>query len=533
MKQGKLRQTIESVKTRPALLWGAGLVLLLFLSAFRVYHIRVIYSPSWLGQGTGTAVLFAALAALCAAFALLARLRKRDLALFLSGLLLVLGIVWSFATPPNQVPDEQTHFLRSHAMAQGQWGFDEGHIYPDDVNSFIAHFPQAHNNGYPAKVGNTMANRFAEYRRAVESDEKAENISIIIFQVIPYIPSAAGIALARVFGADALAAFWCARIANVLFFVICAYFALRMAGRFAVLLFMLIGMPLSCFVWASVSSDSFLMALTALMFACVLSDSFDRKKLAVFVVSFALLSTCKMSYVVFILLLLCVSKERWKVARGDRRMNRLTALAVAAAALILVYGGMSLYVRAFSNYGYIPRTMDGTSMSGQLAFILSNPLRYLAVFRDTLKNNSFFLFSGGVLGWLDVSLPLINYTTPFLALAVCMDQSGKMREDDGRRTAVFALCSVLTYRVVMTGLYLSWTPVSLPQIIGLQMRYFIPAFMGFYLAAAMFFRSRRREGLETGDVRCAAAIFAFNILAAAMMLRVYYIPLINKVAVMP
>ena len=97
-------------------------------------------------------------------------------ALFLSSLLFIMGILWTFATPPNQVPDEQTHYLRRHAMAQGQWGFDREHDYPDDVNSFIRHFPEAHNNGYPAKVGNTMYNRFLEYREAVEKSEKAKGV---------------------------------------------------------------------------------------------------------------------------------------------------------------------------------------------------------------------------------------------------------------------------------------------------------------------------------------------------------------------
>ena len=122
----------------------------------------------------------------------------------MSLLLFILGMVFVFATPPNQAPDEQTHFLRSYQMAQGQWGFDQNHIYPDDVNSLIAHFHVAHNNGYPAKEGNTVYNRFLEYYDAVNSGEKAENTGIIIFQVIPYIAGAAGIFIARLLGFGAL-----------------------------------------------------------------------------------------------------------------------------------------------------------------------------------------------------------------------------------------------------------------------------------------------------------------------------------------
>ena len=527
------RKRIEGMKARPACMIAAGLVILLLLSAFLVYHIRVIYMPEWLGQVQGTLILFLSLSVLGALFLLLSRLEKRNEALFLSSLLFIMGILWTFATPPNQVPDEQTHYLRRHAMAQGQWGFDREHEYPDDVNSFIRHFPEAHNNGYPAKVGNTMYNRFLEYREAVEKSEKAENVSIIIFQVVPYIPAAAGVFIARLLGLDALGAFYGARLGNVIFFVVCAFFALRMAEKYTMLLFMLMAMPLSSFVWASANSDSFLFALMALMFASVLAEEFDTKRFVLFIITLGMLSTCKMSYIVFAPLLLCTDRSNWKVGTKDRKMNRLVALAISIAAFLIMYLGMGAYVRAFSNYGAIPRTIEGTSLSEQLLFVLRNPLRYLAVFWDTLKNNSFFLFSGGILGWLDVKLSFINLATPLLALAVCFDQAPKFVFESGRKAIVFLVCSVLTYAVVMTGLYLSWTPVSLPQIIGLQMRYFIPAFMGLFMAVSVWLSEKVNRENDPKDVLCAGRIYILNITAILMMLRVYYIPLINAVATAP
>jgi uncharacterized membrane protein len=533
MEKQTIKKRIESFRARPACVIAVGLVILLLLSAFRTYHIRVIYMPRWLGQVQGTLILFFSLSLVSGLFFLLSRLKGKNDALFLSGLLLVLGLLWTFATPPNQVPDEQTHYLRRHAMAQGQWGFDREHVYPDDVNSFIRHFPEAHNNGYPAKVGNTMYNRFLEYRRAVDSSEKADNISIIIFQVIPYIPAAAGVFIARLAGLDALGAFYGARLGNVLFFVICAFFALKMAEKYRMLLFMLMAMPLSSFVWASANSDSVLFALMALMFASVLSEEFDTKRFILFVITLGILSTCKMSYIVFALLLLCTDKSKWNVGTKGRKMNRFLALAVSIAVFLIMYMGMGAYVRYFSNYGEIPRTIEGTSMIRQLMFILSNPLRYRAVFWDTLKNNSLFLFSGGVLGWLDVKLQFINLATPLVALAVCFDQAPKYIWESGRKTAVFLACSILTYAVVMTGLYLSWTPVSLPQIIGLQMRYFIPAFMGFFMAVSVWLSGKVNRENDPNDSFCAGLIYSLNVIAILMMLRVYYIPLINAVATAP
>ena len=196
----KTKEIFDTVRQKPMLVYGIGCLLLTVLSFFFTYYLRVIYSPAWLGQINGTLYISAAFVALWTAFVVAAKFKDKNQPLFMALLLFVLGMVFVFATPPNQVPDEQTHYLRSYAMAQGQLGFDENHQYPDDVNLFIKHFPIAHNNGYPAKVGNTAYNRFVEYFAALESGAVAENQGIIIFQVIPYIPGAIGIFAARLAG---------------------------------------------------------------------------------------------------------------------------------------------------------------------------------------------------------------------------------------------------------------------------------------------------------------------------------------------
>lgn len=520
----KLKQTLTDIKQKPVLIYSMGCLLLFAVSFLFTYYLRVIYSPVWLGQIKGTAAVFFALWLLYTFFVAAAKFKEKNTPLFMALLLFILGTVWTFATPPNQVPDEHTHFLRSMQMAQGQWGFDENHIFPDDVNSFIKHFPQAHNNGYPAKEGNTVYNRFEEYYSALEKGEKAENTGIIIFQVIPYIPGAIGIFTARLLGFGALGAFYAHRLANMVFFCICAYFALNMAGKFRVIMFSLMALPLMCFMYASANSDSFLFALMFLMFGTVLSQKFDGKKAVVFALCFAVLCTCKISYIVFIPLVFCVLKEKWRVKIKDRSVSRFAYLVFVIIVFLIVYEGMGLYVKAFSNYGEIPRTMSGSDPAAQLVFILKNPLRYAAVFADTLKNNSFFLFSGGLLGWLDVNLPLINYLTPIIIIFCCVKQANVFEKSDLGKTFIFFSCGILTYAVAMTGLYLSWTPVTLPQIIGLQMRYVYPAFMGFAMAIGQYFSTRVKKGAKNTDFSCIASSYVFSIIASALMLIVYYLP---------
>ncbi len=520
----KTKEISDTVRQKPMLVYGIGCLLLAVLSFFFTYYLRVIYSPAWLGQIKGTVVISAAFIALWTAFCLASKLKDRNMPLFMSLLLFVLGMVFVYATPPNQVPDENTHFLRSYTMAQGQWGFDENHQFPDDVNLLMQHFPVAYNNGYEAREGATVYHRFAQYAQAVEKGDTADSMGIFIFQVIPYIPGAAGIFIARLVGIGALGAFYACRIANLVFFCLCAYVALKICGRFRVIMFTLMSLPLMIFMAASCNSDSFLFALMFLMFASVLSDSFDNVKAVVFALCLAVLTTCKMSYVVFFPLVFCVPKEKWTLKVKDKNISRLVYLAFSLLVLLLVYQGTALYVQAFSNYGVVERPIEASQPMEQLIFILKNPLRYIAVFVDTLKNNAFFLFSGGLLGWLDVNLPIINYCTPLVVMLACVKQAGVFRREDINKTVIFLICSLLTYGVVMTGLYLSWTPVTLPQIIGLQMRYMYPAFMGFCMVICQYFSTRTKENVKNTDYSCICTNYVFTIIAAVLMLIVYYLP---------
>ena len=520
----RTKEIFDTVRQKPMLVYGIGCLLLAVFSFFFTYYLRVIYSPAWMSQINGTLGITVALIALWTAFRLSSKFKNSNQSMFMALLLFVLGMVFVYATPPNQVPDEASHFLRCHTMAQGQWGFEEGHIFPDDVNLLLDRFPVSYNNGHKAREDYTVYNRFLEYAAAVERGDTAQNLNIYIFQVIPYIPGAAGIFVARLAGFGALGAFYANRIANLMFFCLCCYYALKFSGKFKVIMFTLMSLPLMVFMAASCNSDSFLFGLMFLMFGCVLSQQFDNVKAVVFALSLAVLTTCKMSYVVFFLLIFCVPKEKWTVKLKNKDISRLVYLAFSMVVLLLIYQGMALYVQAFANYGIVQRPIEDSRPAAQLMFILKNPLRYAVVFADTLKNNAFFLFSGGLLGWLDVNLPLINYCTPLVVMLACVKQADVFDRKDIRKTVVFFICSLLTYVVVLTGLYLSWTPVTLPQIIGLQMRYVYPAFMGFCMVIGQYFSARTAKKVKNTDYSCICTSYVFTVIAAVLMLIVYYLP---------
>ena len=538
----KLKNALLSARQKPVLLYGAGGFMLAALSFFTIYFVRVVYEPRWITQLGGTLVLFGIFAAVAALALLAKKLCRNNTALLMTALIFIVGVLFCFVTPPNQVPDEASHYLRSYAMGMGDFQFDENQQWPNDVYLLMEAFPVAYRNGYPAEKGCTILDRFDIYFDSVAAGKQGEAIGIIIFQIIPYLPQALGVFIGRLFGADALVCYYLARIVNLIFYCACCYFALRWAARFRILMYSLMIMPLTMFVVSSCNNDCMLFGLMFLMFGAVLSDSFDRHKAIAFALAFGVACTSKMNYIVFILLLILLPKKRWNL-----KIKRWQFAVIVLGVFVFVYKGMGILVALLSNYGVIERTMIDSNPMQQLLFILKNPLRYIVVFLDTMRNNSFFIFTGGLFGWIDVDIKLISNLTPLVLLLAAVKNAPQLKKEDFNRVAVFFATAVLTYGVCATGMYLSWTPVTLPQIIGLQMRYFIPAFMGLLLAVSYWLRNYIKTDISAdiagkdgtdgipakgadgsmakGEQSTVWIGFVFALLAVMLLFAAYYFPL--------
>ena len=518
----KCKKIYDSVKQKPVLLGGIGCLLLFVLAFFAVYFARVVYEPQWLGQIDGTIGLFVILCFITAVAIAANKFCKNNTALLMTAIIFISGTAFALITPPNQVPDEPSHYMRSYAMGMGDFHFDEGQEWPNDVYLLMEAFPVAYRNGYPAENGNSILDRFDIYFDSVESGKAGEKVGIIIFQIIPYLPQALGVFIGRIFGADALICYYLARLVNLAFYSFCCYVALSWAKRFRMMLFAIMALPLTLFIAASCNNDSMLFGLMFIVFSTVLCDKFSKKQAIAFAAAFAVLCTSKASYIVFILLaLLMLGRDKWNL-----KMKKWQYLAIVLAAFLVVYQGMGMLVGLLSNYGEIPRTMEDSNPSAQLMFILSNPLRYFVVFLDTLRNNYFFLSTGGLLVWIDVDIKLVSFATPVMLLWAGAKNAPLLEKKDLSKTVVFFITTLLTYAVVLTGMYLTWTPVTLPQVIGIQMRYVLPGIFGILLVVAYWLRGYMKapcEGYAEKSEKCVMwAYFVFALITAALLFAAYY-----------
>lgn len=493
----------------PAFLpWAAGLFAVLAGGAALVYYWRVFYSY---GQYPFAHIPAAALTALVCgvlvcglAAAWAVRRFVKSFCAKAAAAIFCVGLLFVFVNPPLQAPDEHSHFLRAYSMAQGHFDFDGARQYPDDVSALMASFGVAWTNAHdgstikartetpmenpaPADTvsGECITEGYVRYAQLLQSGEAAalpKTTEPYLFVLLPLIPQAVGIAVARLLGYSALGALYGGRVANLLFYTFLCWAALKNCKRYRGVFLACMLLPLSLFLAASCSYDGMILGLYFFAASYYCKDEITDRDLWLFGIAYFVMCSAKINNVLWILLPLVLPKKAWRA-----RLKKWQAALAVVGAFAVCNAALAAYVAAVRyNLPDIGRTILEADAMAQLQFMLQNPLRTAAVFLGTLYENDFFLFRMGVFGSTDLAIPVLNTLS---ALSLCLGAALSVHEKSSLtpRSAVGLFVLAAAYIVsVMAGLYLTYTPVAMVRVVGLQARYFLPAFlMLFVLLAAL------------------------------------------------
>lgn len=482
--------------------------------------------------------------AVTAACALLRRVG--DFAARSAACIFLCGVLFAFANPPLQTPDEADHYLRTYAISMGRFDFDAQRGYPDDVSRLIGTFPGAWVNAHTSaglgtdpdtgadKPYNTAGYALKQYgdRGRIESvadsfalylngAEAAESVTEpVSFLILPFLPGALGMALARLAGLGALGCLYGGRLANLAAYAALCLLALKKAERSRAALLCLMLLPLSLFMGASLSYDATLLGCYYLMLALLTRWRWDTPDAALYAAAAVYVNVAKpyLNLLWPLLPLLLMRGEHG--ARGRRRQWLAATLAGALGATLLVewYGTALRH-----NYPVIAR-QGGQTVNGaaQLGFILHNPLRYLSVVLGTLYENDFFVGQLGLFGWKDLPVALLNLTGP-LVLGAAALLCANPREGLGRRRAAGLGLFALVYAAgAMTAMYITYTPVGMVRIVGLQARYFLPVWLVLVILAAAGLR--RCVVVRLDARRVALPVFGgYAVLGAVLLFQHYFV----------
>lgn len=541
-------QAMQKKARRPRwwALWLAGYAAVLGCTAALVYYWRVFYSFDRMGAAPLT-LAACGVASVLYAGAFAARF-VRSFEARCALCIFLCGALFCFANPPMQAPDESDHYLRSYAISMGRFDFDASRGYPEDVDRLMEAFPGAwvnahtsqgwgknaqgaqapyNSSGYALKQWGeggqvlSVADSFARYFWGGAASQKAtEPLSLI---VLPFLPQALGMLLARLAGLGALGALYAGRLANLAAYTALCWLALKNCRRYKTVFLGIMLLPLGLYMAASLSYDATLLGFYYLVASYYCKDEITGRDVGCFLAAFVLMNVAKPYLnLLWVALPLILPKKAWK-CRWKKWQVALAGVAGALAVTLLV----EWYGRAFRyNYPEISRMIPGVDQMGQLSFVLGNPLRYLAVLVGTLYENGLFLGQLGVFGALDLPVEFLNLASPVVLLfcaALAVHEKSSLRPLPALGLGGL---SVVYIGGAMTAMYLTYTPVGMVRVIGLQARYFLPVFlMLLVLVAALLshvLEPRLASGRKALNVGLGAA-GCFAVLGAVLLFQHYFI----------
>lgn len=373
---------------------------------------------------------------------------------------LVYGLAFLFVTPPFQVPDENSHFIKD-------LGLDEGNLIPQKYNTETGFI-----------VSNNIIHFISEYPHSIikNSNQKYQfvdisNKSVVTYSPIDYSLSALTIKIGELLGASALILLYLARLVNLFTWIFLTYLAIRLipVQKWTFLLITL--MPMSLFEAASVSIDSLTIGLSFLAIAYILklvydSDPFKKIDYIALIVLGCLIALSKSIYILLFFLFILIPKSKFKTFK-----IKYVAFLVLLLILSVVTAGwadltLGLYHPALVNY----------SIFGQLYFIMNNISFYASVILSNIVTQSnFYLMSiVGFFGWFEIPLPfsLVMMYLLLIWIVALLDKN-KIKINSNQKLINLGIILV-GFISIFTLEYLTWNSVGSNFIEGIQGRYFIP-----------------------------------------------------------
>ena len=310
--------------------------------------------------------------------------------------------------------------------------------------------------------------------------------SYLNFTMVGHIPNAVGLWLGRLLGLSCLGQFLLGRLASIVFYCLVFFCAMRRLKSGKLILMALALIPSVLILAANYSYDPWCVCLIAYSFARFIGTiqrgtTFTREDVLAIGATFVLGALVKAIYFPLALVFLLAPRE----LVGDGRALRRYRLGVLAIVVILAASFVIPFLVAGTG-GNDTRGGQGIDSAQQVLFILHEPLSYLSVFAGFSAHFLSLDSMEGVLGSLNYAPYLFEelfrgtatlsvFEIAFIFVLSLLDRDAVDRRYAGWRWKLVTLLSVVvSFGLIATALYVSFTPVRNPTIEGVQRRYLFP-----------------------------------------------------------
>ena len=473
-----LAQAYLSIKANP-LRWLASAGILLgaaglgLLTEFLYVRISGV-GPTTLGTvlNPGRLAFFGAALVLAAVFYLLrkqAQAKPEKLFVFT---ILILGCLFIYLIPSASFIswDEPSHFY---------WSLSQS--YPDNVYMTTIDTTLWQDPPLPVSWNldgnkNVSSERNEMYEYGYNGYVDNAGIDRFI-TLIGHWPAGLGMALARALGLSFHWIFLFGKLGNLIAYTVIIYFAIRKLQSGKMLMAAIACMPTPFLLATVYSYDFWVTAWAMLAFATYFSQLQQPEKKMTFMTAFVMLGSMllaclpKQPYIPLLLPFLFLGRSKF----ATRKQHMAYVFSVIAVALVIA--ASFLMVRMGSVGDGDIRGGETVSVSGQIQYILSDPVGFIKTIFGFIKQYLSFSSMGEVLSifaYLGLTKSAI-YAACLLLLIAVTDKadSDKFTLNAGTRLFTWSACLITVFALAIS-LYIAFTPVGLHTVNGCQPRYLLP-----------------------------------------------------------
>lgn len=377
---------------------------------------------------------------------------------------LVLGIMYLLIIPMGRAPDEPTHFWRVYNIAEGKILTTKqdnvnGNYLPQNIAGF--------GNNYDKNAYRILSEKLTE----PISDEQVFQKTIGA-NPIDYLPQVVGISVGKILHLPMLITLYLGRLFGLIACIAIIYFCLKYIPILKKSLFFISCLPLTMQSFVSISYDGMIFCAAIALITFVLYFIYHPHKfkaihyLALILISVILVAVKPVYFPICLLYFFipteCFKNKKWKIFS-------IIAILFATVGLFLLWSLVSV----------ITEPGNGADTGGQISFILSNPIKYIAILiRNSIDKPFLYIAGFGSLEWLDIHTnDFYIITTIIMFVLLCVEErftfsfKDKLPKNMRWVTAILASATVFA---IFSALYIQWSQVGSPDMEGIQTRYFLP-----------------------------------------------------------
>jgi len=307
------------------------------------------------------------------------------------------------------------------------------------------------------------------------ANNKAKKLSAMantaIYTPLVYAMPALGVALGRLFNLSVVKTLFISRLFNGAFAIALSFFALLLARRSNILLFIVLLFPMTIELFASVSQDAVLISCSFFLVAIIDHAEFGEKpqyqpwQIYAMIILMSVIGMAKPPYALcsLVFLFLRLNPKLKGALLGIPFLIIATWLYIDRINLSVIFAPPFLHINA----------------KLQVLHIFQHPFRFAALFFNVDKNAVLFNIKSfiGIMGWLDATFSQFYYIMAFSILSMGFIIYAQFKKDEHFALRVAFLIAVLASLIaVMSVQYITWTALDSPVLSGMQGRYLIPIF---------------------------------------------------------